>query len=91
MSDAFFGLLTIIRKCMVQTAKSNTLNYALAPESYWSVSCVPMLHILYFRVFFCLYRQPSSTFCPGINPLTPELNPSEQRCLTRFFAGDFAS
>jgi hypothetical protein len=26
-----------------------------------------------------------------INPLTPELNPSAQRCLTRFFIGDFAS
>jgi hypothetical protein len=24
-------------------------------------------------------------------PLTPELNPSAQRCLTRFFIGDFAS
>jgi hypothetical protein len=27
----------------------------------------------------------------NINPLTPELNPSAQRCLTRFFAGYFAS
>jgi hypothetical protein len=26
-----------------------------------------------------------------INPLTPELNPSAQRYLTRFFTGDFAS
>jgi hypothetical protein len=26
-----------------------------------------------------------------MKPLTPELNPSTQRCLTRFFAGDFAS
>jgi hypothetical protein len=26
-----------------------------------------------------------------INPLTPELNPSAQRCLKRFFTGDFAS
>jgi hypothetical protein len=26
-----------------------------------------------------------------INPLTPELNPSAQRCLTRFFTGDFAA
>jgi hypothetical protein len=26
-----------------------------------------------------------------INPLTPELNFSAQRCLTRFFTGDFAS
>jgi hypothetical protein len=25
-----------------------------------------------------------------INPLTPELNPSAQRCLTRFLTGDFA-
>jgi hypothetical protein len=29
-------------------------------------------------------------FC-DINPLTPELNPSAQRCLTRNFTGDFAS
>jgi hypothetical protein len=26
-----------------------------------------------------------------INPWTPELNPSAQRCLTRFFTGDFPS
>jgi hypothetical protein len=29
--------------------------------------------------------------CLHFNPLTPELNPSEQRCLTRFFTGHFAS
>jgi hypothetical protein len=27
----------------------------------------------------------------AFNPLTPELNPSAQRSLTRFFNGDFAS
>jgi hypothetical protein len=27
----------------------------------------------------------------NINPSTPELNPSAQRCLMRFFKGDFAS
>jgi tetrahydromethanopterin S-methyltransferase subunit B len=26
-----------------------------------------------------------------LNPSTPELNPSAQRCLTRYFTGDFAS
>jgi hypothetical protein len=26
-----------------------------------------------------------------INPLTPELNPSAQGCLTRFFTGEFTS
>jgi hypothetical protein len=25
----------------------------------------------------------------SINPLTPELDPSAQRCLPRFFTGDF--
>jgi hypothetical protein len=27
----------------------------------------------------------------NINPLTSELNPTAQRCLTRFFTGNFAS
>jgi hypothetical protein len=26
-----------------------------------------------------------------VSPLTPELNPSAQRCLARFFTGDFTS
>jgi hypothetical protein len=30
------------------------------------------------------------TLSPNINPLTPELNPSVQRCLTRYITGDFA-
>jgi hypothetical protein len=31
------------------------------------------------------------TLYTNFNPLTPELNPSAQRCLKRFFAGDFSS
>jgi hypothetical protein len=34
---------------------------------------------------------PSDRFLLCFNPLTPELNPSAQRCLTKFFTGDFAS
>jgi hypothetical protein len=30
-------------------------------------------------------------FHSEINPLTPELNPFEQRCLTKLFTGNFAS
>jgi hypothetical protein len=33
----------------------------------------------------------SGMICIVFNPLTPELNPSVQRCLTRCFTGDFAS
>jgi hypothetical protein len=29
------------------------------------------------------------TLAAAINPLTPELNPSVQRCLPRIFTGDF--
>jgi hypothetical protein len=32
----------------------------------------------------------SAKFC-FFRPLTPEFNPSAQRCVTRFFTGDFAS
>jgi hypothetical protein len=38
------------------------------------------------------YRGTAYPVClPFLNPLTPELNPFTQRCLTRFFTGDFAS
>jgi hypothetical protein len=33
----------------------------------------------------------NENFGDSINPLTPELNPSAQRFLARFFIGDFAS
>jgi hypothetical protein len=36
-----------------------------------------------------LYFSPDTV--DVINHLTPELNPSAQRCLPRFFTGDFAS
>jgi hypothetical protein len=41
---------------------------------------------VYVPDYMAPYRREQS-----INPLTPELNPSAQRCLTRFFTGDFAS
>jgi hypothetical protein len=42
------------------------------------------------------YQSPLATSEMGglhksVNPLTPKLNPSAQRCLTRFFTEDFAS
>jgi hypothetical protein len=36
-------------------------------------------------------RKPMVLQLTTVNPLTPELNPSAQRCLMRFFTGDFAS
>jgi hypothetical protein len=38
-----------------------------------------------------LQHTQTSIFPTNVNPLTPELNPSAQRCLKRFFTGDFAS
>jgi hypothetical protein len=33
--------------------------------------------------------ETAGTICFNFNPLTPELNPSAQRCLPIFFSGDF--
>jgi hypothetical protein len=41
--------------------------------------------------FVALQCRLSESDVVGINPLTPELNPSAQRWLTRFFTWDFAS
>jgi hypothetical protein len=38
-------------------------------------------NVTYFDTYYNVYDNPS----------TPELNPSVQRCVTRFFTGDFAS
>jgi hypothetical protein len=38
----------------------------------------------------CMFRNPLYNVYT-LNPVTPELNPSTQRCLTRFFTWDFAS
>jgi hypothetical protein len=40
-----------------------------------------------FKIHRALYMHTLTC----LNPLTPELKPSTQRCLTRFFTGDFAS
>jgi hypothetical protein len=49
------------------------------------------LHLLGKRLIMhakCTRIAPTSR--KPVIPLTPELNPSAQRCLTRFFTGDFA-
>jgi hypothetical protein len=50
------------------------------------------------EVRFCSYVDRYYRYCLNFylfvfsfNPLMPELNPFAQRCLTRFFTGDFAS
>jgi hypothetical protein len=47
-------------------------------------------------VLCCVVQYCTVLLPPGVNPialnhLTPKINPSAQRCLTRCFAGDFAS
>jgi hypothetical protein len=51
---------------------------------------VPFLVLLMHSAKHCRFTVTSCTLC-NFNPLTPELNPSAQRCMTRFFTGDFAS
>jgi hypothetical protein len=44
----------------------------------------------YMAILISLWRNVLLNY-EAINPLTPELNPSVQRCLTRIFTGAFAS
>jgi hypothetical protein len=46
-------------------------------------------HLILHREIYLYFSQIHTKFM--FNPLTPELNPSAQRCLTRFFTADFAS
>jgi hypothetical protein len=48
-----------------------------------SVICVALLCLLSWFIVALLHAV--------LNPLSPELNPSTQHCLMRFFTGDFAS
>jgi len=41
------------------------------------------------NLFFLLIISHGYLACFSINNLTPELNPSEQRCLPGFFTGNF--
>jgi hypothetical protein len=65
--------------------------------AFRNVSNVPKNLYPCYRFCSCLESQVSECGCTdqtgivGSNPLTPELNPSAQRCLMRFVTGDFAS
>jgi hypothetical protein len=62
----------------------------LVKRTYAFTKCTRSIqYIKYWREDGSLRAETCRQLC--INPLTPELNPSAQRCLTRFFAGDFAS
>jgi hypothetical protein len=53
---------------------------------------VPSAAVLFVLPKLCCFsRCVQIRWKPQFNPLTPELNPSAQRCLMRFFTGDFAS
>jgi hypothetical protein len=65
----------------VYTQQSSRRSPSLRFHHQYSVHS-PRLRLLYTVPYFIIIY---------FNPLTPELNPSAQRCLTRIFTGDFAS
>jgi hypothetical protein len=75
------------------------MEHRVIPATNGKSHSSPYLYVL--LVFAHYYTQQSGTgikmfpevvcICPSVNPSTPELNPSAQRCLTKFFTEDFAS
>jgi hypothetical protein len=53
----------------------------------------PLANVIVLLDVFCINGETAvlAGCLHYTTPLTPELNPSAQRCLTRFFTGDFAS
>jgi hypothetical protein len=85
----------------LMSSNKSTLQYAwtliLALATFW-IALVLALYMEEFSCFFCYVcmkqmRKDATILAHYIviNPLTTELNPSAQRCLTRFFNGEFAS
>jgi hypothetical protein len=68
---------------------------------------VSQMNVMYHRILFllrCIFtlsvhlilglasnRITPNAALKSLNPITPELNPSAQHCLTRFFTGEFSS
>jgi hypothetical protein len=88
-------------KNIVQTAVFEPATPAIQhPQNYTlnrvvTGSVFSLTALTKFTANFLVFRlsQIKSSGClrHRINPLTPELNPSAQRCLAKFFTGDFAS
>jgi hypothetical protein len=66
----------------------------MVPKSTYKPLClfvITELVICHLMTVHLKHKTITSRITKQINPLTPELNPSAQRCLTRYFAGFFAS
>jgi hypothetical protein len=66
---------------------SPPIGSTLAPSSAILCFIIPLASLATYSKEDGITLLETLTF----NPLTPELNPSAQRCLARFFTGDFAS
>jgi hypothetical protein len=73
------GSVALLTAGFVVVAKRRPINHGVNQEN----KIGELQHTLRWRIVIL-----KSYF---INPLKPELNPSAQRCLMRFFTGDFAS
>jgi hypothetical protein len=61
--------------------------------SFGRASCVEVAHVVCTKTHFLVAQlHAGNVSIPRfLNPLTPKLNPSAHRCLTRFVTRDFAS
>jgi hypothetical protein len=60
-------------------------------QSIWKITRLLSMHFTLIPFYFLPLRPIRFPDHLTVNPLTPELNPSAQRCLTKFFTGDFSS
>jgi hypothetical protein len=91
-----FKLVNVIDTILFQTITYRPPHLPTTTHNHFRTSFSKLHDLLHLSqltltaVIRKVYEDRNNTFIV-INPLTPELNPSAQRCLTRFFTGDFAS
>jgi hypothetical protein len=73
----------VARKRLIVTSYVHCLSYLDTPKR------LELANVMY-EFEWEHVKQNCDAWSFDINPLTPELNPSAQRCQTRFFTGDFA-
>jgi hypothetical protein len=86
-----YGCLQGITKESAQFAVPLTFVLNFSKSSHTSILLLLFAFVCYLMMYQSVTRGVSDSSFVCFNPLTPELNPTTQRYLTRFFIGDFAS
>jgi hypothetical protein len=85
--------IVVLNTCVSMNQSEASFAEQIAAVLFWAMKerivVIPYRTIGKELPLLCVSMKPPNL--EVLNPLPPELNPSAQRCVTRYFTGDFAS